>query len=374
MILTIEEVFMINRHQFQQAAKKFRGGRITLADFTETVFKESQDNPASQADGLANENAQGNPQTAQLQASVQVSQGNELSRALSREMGLHLRVRPSEAHKGDFGRVLAIGGSAGMSGAISLTGLASLRSGSGLVRVAVPEIIQALVAATNPCLMTIGCPAEGDVFHGASEGALAHHAQWADVVALGPGMGRGEPQKWIVKKLYHEIQQPMVVDADGLNTLSDAEVELADHQGQRILTPHPGEFRRLIGTKLTSRDELESAAIELAANTGVVVVLKGKGTLVTDGKQSFRNQTGNPGMATAGSGDVLTGVITSLVGQGLPAYDACCVGVNVHGVAGDLAAESVGETSLIATDIIECLPVAFKKLANASSSKIGFVS
>ena len=185
-------------------------------------------------------------------------------------------------------------------------------------------------------------------------------------------MGRGEPQKWIVKKLSQLIQQPMVVDADGLNTLSDAEVELADHQGQRILTPHPGEFRRLIGSQLTGRDELESAATELAAKANVVVVLKGKGTLVTDGKRTFRNDTGNPGMATAGSGDVLTGVITSLVGQGLPAFDACCVGVNVHGVAGDFAAESVGETSLIATDIVEFLPNAFKKLANAGSAKIGF--
>ena len=368
---------MINRHQFQQAAKKFRGGRITLADFTEQVFNESPGNTVPEA-GLADSAVENAQPSNQLQATVQVapstsdSPSEEVARALSREMGLHLRVRPSEAHKGDFGRVLAIGGSAGMSGAISLTGLASLRSGSGLVRVAVPEIIQALVAATNPCLMTIGCPADGDVFHGASEGALAHQANWADVVALGPGMGRGEPQKWNVKKLDQEIQQPMVVDADGLNTLADAEVDLINHQGQRILTPHPGEFRRLIGSKLTARDELESAATELAAKANVVVVLKGKGTLVTDGKRTFRNDTGNPGMATAGSGDVLTGVITSLVGQGLPAFDACCVGVNVHGVAGDFAAESVGETSLIATDIVEFLPNAFKKLANAGSAKIGF--
>ena len=348
---------MINRHQFQMAAKKFRGGRITLADFTQMVY-DGQESLGSAS-----------VTTKSAGSAVEPSGGE-----LSREMGLHLRIRPSDAHKGDFGRVLAIGGSAGMSGAISLTGLAALRSGSGLVRVAVPELIQALVAATNPCLMTIGCLADGDVFHGASEGALAHHAKWADVVALGPGMGRGEPQKWIVKKLYQEIQQPMVVDADGLNTLSDAEVDLASHEGQRILTPHPGEFRRLIGSKDTGREELEAAAIELAAKADVVVVLKGKGTLVTDGKQSFRNQTGNPGMATAGSGDVLTGVITSLVGQGLPAFDACCLGVNVHGVAGDFAAETVGETSLIATDIVDCLSAAFKKLANASSGKIGFVS
>ncbi len=333
------------------------------------VYQESQDGSAATGHAAGKSSDPSGDQT-----QTQVASVSEPSRGLSREMGLHLRVRPSEAHKGDFGRVLAIGGSAGMSGAISLTGLASLRSGSGLVRVAVPDLIQALVAATNPCLMTIGCLADGDVFHGAAEGALAHHAKWSDVVALGPGMGRGEPQKWIVKKLYREIEQPMVVDADGLNTLADAEVDLADHQGQRILTPHPGEFRRLIGSKLTRREELESAAIELAAKSDVVVVLKGKGTLVTDGKRSFRNKTGNPGMATAGSGDVLTGVITSLVGQGLPAFDACCLGVNVHGVAGDFAAESVGQTSLIATDIVEYLSAAFKKLANASSSKIGFVS
>ena len=344
---------MINAHDFQQAAKKFRGGRITLAEFTDLVF--------------AGESSRGSKKSSKLSPAPAKQSG-----ALGHQMGLYLKSRPSDSHKGDFGRVLAIGGSQGMSGAIGLSGLSALRSGSGLVKVAVPESVQALISALNPCLMTIGCMGEGDFFHGASLGSLSHHSEWADVVAIGPGMGRGEAQKWILKNLYAKIQQPMVVDADGLNTLSDAEVDLSEHEGQRVLTPHPGEFQRLVGSKITRRSELEERAVELAKSANVVVVLKGKGTLVTDGQQTFKNESGNPGMATAGSGDVLTGVITSLIGQGLSPYDASCVGVSAHGAAGDFAAESVGEASLIATDIIEFLPNAFKRLANTAGGKIGF--
>ncbi len=350
---------MINPHDFQQAAKKFRGGRITLAQFTDLVFQRGA--------GGGQPSKTAVPNAAPPSVAEPVAKGK-----LGLTMGLSLRDRPREAHKGDFGRILAIGGSVGMAGAISLTGLAALRSGSGLVKVAVPEKIQATIAGFNPCLMTVGFENDGDGFHGSGLNSLLEHSAWADVIALGPGLGRGEAQKWIVKNLYQQIQQPMVVDADGINTLVDAETDLAEHPGQRILTPHPGEFQRLIGSKITNRTKLEEAAISLAKSKKLVIVLKGKGTLVTDGEQTFRNDTGNPGMATAGSGDVLTGVITSLVGQGVPAFEACSLGVNVHGVAGDFAAESVGETSLIASDIIEFLPNALKRLANTSAVKIGF--
>jgi len=248
-----------------------------------------------------------------------------------------------------------------MSGAISLTGIAALRSGSGLVKVAVPEMIQGLVATVNPCLMTIGCAADGDCFHGANESSLSLHCQWADVVAIGPGMGRGSAQQWIVKNLFADVPQPMVVDADGLNALADSDgIDLSVHEGQRILTPHPGEFCRLINEQITSRADLECRAHQLAQEINCVIVLKGNRTYVTDGKTEYRNQTGNPGMATAGSGDVLTGVITSLIGQGFSAFEAATLGVHLHGKAGDEAAKSIGAISLIATDIVDCLTTALR--------------
>jgi NAD(P)H-hydrate epimerase len=347
---------MINKHQFQMSAKAFRAGRVSLQEFTDTVFAERQDSDESKSD-------QGN------------KTGNQLppfARPGDQENLPQLASRPPQSHKGDFGRVLLIGGAAGMSGAISLAGLAVLKSGSGLVKVAVPLEIQPTVAAYSPCYMTLGCLSEHGEFAGEALDSLESEANWSDVVGLGPGLDQGAGQKWIVPKLYAATPQPMVVDADGLNTLAECDVNLAKHDGQRILTPHPGEFQRLVGSQITDREELEGRAIQLASTAGVIVVLKGNRTLVTDGERSFHNQTGNPGMATAGSGDVLTGVITSLVGQGLSLFDAAVLGVHVHGLAGDLAAQSVGETSLIATDIVDALPAAYKSHAAGSKPPIGF--
>lgn len=347
---------MINAHQFREAAKKFRAGRISLSEFNDYVFTDA---------GIRKPNEE--PKSAKASASSKGgkprSESDSASNAKSSTLGellKRLNSRSVDSHKGDFGRVLAIGGAEGMAGAISLTGSAALRTGSGLVKIAVPEMIQGLVAANNPCLMTIGCAADGDVFHGANESSLSHHAEWADVVAIGPGMGRGGAQQWIVKNLYANVPQPMVVDADGLNGLADSDADLSVHEGQRILTPHPGEFCRLVNQKLTSREAMESVAKNLAQDAKVVVVLKGNKTYVTDGENEFRNDTGNPGMATAGSGDVLTGVITSLVGQGFSMMDAAVLGVNLHGRAGDIAAKQVGPISLIATDMVENLATAIR--------------
>jgi NAD(P)H-hydrate epimerase len=357
---------MINAHEFQQAAKKFRAGRITLSDFTALVF-----------DGEPARKPTEGGKSSRMESKSDTAPGTNVEPGAVAKVNLIKRLAPlpsrlPQSHKGNFGRVLAIGGSEGMAGAISLTGLAALRTGSGLVRVAVPEMIQSLVAGINPCLMTIGCLAENDGFHGAAEGSLSHHSEWADVIAIGPGMGRGGAQQWILKKLFADVQQPMVVDADGLNAMADAEVDLCIHEGQRVLTPHPGEFQRIAKTKITNRSEMESAARELASATKTTIVLKGHQTFVTDGEKDFRNSTGNPGMATAGSGDVLTGVITSLIGQGLSLFDASALGVCLHGMAGDFAAETTGEASLIASDIVEHLPAALKAHANQSDGRIGF--
>ncbi len=349
---------MINEHQFKEAAKKFRAGRISLTEFNDLVIDSKPlRKPNEQASSKPNEQASSKPNgqaSSKAKSAAKDSTPKPIETLLKR-----LQDRPADSHKGDFGRIIAIGGSEGMAGAISLASMAALRSGSGMVKVAVPETIQGLVASNNPCLMTLGCAAEGDYFHGANESSLSHHCQWADVVAIGPGMGRGEAQQWIVKNLFAKIPQPMVVDADGLNALSDCQgIDLSLHEGQRVLTPHPGEFCRLVGQQITSRDELEKRATALASESKSIVVLKGNRTFVTDGQQNYRNATGNPGMATAGSGDVLTGMIASLIGQGFSVYEAAILGVYLHGKAGDEAAKKVGTISLIATDIVECLAVA----------------
>jgi NAD(P)H-hydrate epimerase len=270
-----------------------------------------------------------------------------------------LPPRRPDAHKGDFGLALIVGGSRGMAGAVALAGLAALRGGAGLVRLAVPEIILDTVAGFEPSYMTVPLPADaaGRIASGALD-RIAELAESATVVACGPGLGRSLDLDELVVRLYQEIARPMVFDADALNALAAEPEALVHPGGPRILTPHPGEFARLIGRKLDS--ELRSeAAVQLAARCGIVVVLKGHRTLVTDGRRKAINTTGNPGMATGGTGDVLTGLITALACQQLNAFDAARLGVHLHGLAGDLAAEELGQASLMASDVIQYLPEAF---------------
>lgn len=278
-------------------------------------------------------------------------------------LAIKLPTRDEHSHKGDFGRVLMIGGSRGMSGAIAMSGIAALRSGSGLLKIATPDSIQESVASFSPCLMTVGVESKKGHFGSGSIDQLLEEAEWADVIAIGPGMGRFRSQQKIVETLYGELPQPLIVDADALNLLADSDAALTQHKGLRVLTPHPGEFQRLQECKTTDRETMADMAAEMAFESQVAVVLKGHQTLVTDGNERFVNRTGNPGMATAGSGDVLTGIIASLVGQGLEPFEASRLGVHLHGLAGDIAAESVGQTSLIATDVIESLPAAFQRYA-----------
>ena len=184
-------------------------------------------------------------------------------------------------------------------------------------------------------------------------------------LALGPGLGRTPGTTEFVARLYREVKQPMVVDADALFALAERKELLREAAGPRILTPHPGEFARLTGTKPTSDDRSRTqAAGELASASGIpsapiVLVLKGHHTVITNGTEFALNQTGNPGMATGGTGDVLTGVITALLCQGLAPFDAARLGVHLHGRAGDLAVRMLGQVSLIASDLIDYLPAAF---------------
>ncbi len=275
-----------------------------------------------------------------------------------------LAPRKAASHKGDFGRALLVGGSQGMAGAIALAGMATLRSGAGLVKIATPSACQATVAAFEPSLMTISLPSDS---HGRIASwalpVIAEAADEATVVACGPGLGRSEELVEVVCWLYQSLPQPLVVDADGLNALAHKPEVLGAAGGPRILTPHPGEFGRLVGRDKFPPEERESLARGLAQRTGAVVVLKGHRTVVTDGERLSINPTGNPGMATGGTGDVLTGVITALLCQHLTPYDAARLGTYVHGLAGDLAAADLGQVSLIASDLITYLSRAWRQVS-----------
>ncbi len=331
---------MINRNQFQQLAKSFRAGRLSLEQFTSQVFASGTTESAPSVAGP------GEPPTADAIPM------------------LKLPSRRPDSHKGDYGKVLLIGGSMGMAGAIGLTAMAATRAGAGLVKVLVPDAIQSIVAGFSPCYMTRGCESRDGHFALSSLEAVEQELAWADVVAIGPGMGRGDAQQAMVQYVYEFASQPLIVDADGLNSLSDGGVELGQHAGPRILTPHDREFERVTGTSYGSRQTREDAAIGLAETHSIVVVLKGNRTLISNGKQLFHNQTGNPGMATGGTGDVLTGIIAALIGQAMSPLDAARLGVHLHGLAGDEAARRFGEVSLVASDLIGCTGDELKKLHN----------
>jgi NAD(P)H-hydrate epimerase len=272
-----------------------------------------------------------------------------------------LRPREANSHKGDFGRALLIGGSRGMSGAISLSGQAALRSGAGLVTLAVPRCVLDVVASIEPSYMTTPLVDDDDHIAKSATETVVGLAQNSTAVALGPGLGRQPNLIELVVALYREINKPMVIDADALFALAERKEALAKPGAPRILTPHPGEFARLTGA-LPEGPQRITAAAELAlrdAEGTTVVVLKGHNTVVTDGTRFSVNRTGNPGMATGGSGDVLTGIITALLCQELTPFDAARLGVHVHGLAGDLAAEDLGQVSMIASDLIHYLPKAF---------------
>jgi NAD(P)H-hydrate epimerase len=213
--------------------------------------------------------------------------------------------------------------------------------------------------------MTRGLPDNDGKFAATAVNELLEAAKTATVVALGPGFGRGSALTSLVARLYRDINKPMVVDADGLFALAESPEALKQPDGVRVLTPHPGEFARLTGEKPEGGQRIESAAALARKGPArqTIVVLKGHETVVTDGEQYSINYTGNPGMATGGTGDVLTGIIAGLLCQGLSAFDAARLGVYLHGSAGDLAAEHVGEVSLIASDVIDYLPMALQALA-----------
>jgi len=281
-----------------------------------------------------------------------------------------LPTRPPDSHKGTFGHAFLIGGATGMTGAIAIAGMACLRTGAGLVTLGIPECNQALVASLDPNAMTLALPND-------SEGRLGFRAaakmsdllRRAKCVAIGPGLGRSRDSDAIVAELFATHQGTLIVDADGLNALSESNLwkqlvngESSHDISPRILTPHPGEWERLSGTSASDRAAQIESAKRLATQTKCTILLKGHETYITNGTESFVNATGNPSMAVGGNGDCLTGIIAALICQGMSGMDASRLGAHLHGLAGDLAHAELATPSTLATDLIRFLPQAFAVL------------
>lgn len=269
--------------------------------------------------------------------------------------------RAADSHKGTFGRALLVGGSVGMPGSISLSGQACLKGGAGLVTLAVPDAIINTVANFEPSYMTWALPTDRSghiAFH--AKARLHEKLQQADCLAVGPGLGQSRGLFHLVGHLYETFARPMVVDADGLNLLSQREQPLAGHAGPRVVTPHLGEFRRLVGKPHLSMEDARTIAGEVAKQHQVTIVLKGPHTLVTDGQQQWHNPTGNPGMATGGTGDVLTGLISALLAQSLDVYSAAVLAVFLHGLAADLAIQETTQAGLTASDLLSFIEEAWR--------------
>lgn len=308
--------------------------------------------------------------------------------------------RPRESHKGLYGHVLIVGGSRGMGGAPTLAARAALRTGAGLVTVAAPETAQRIIAGKLDEAMTVALPERDGALCEASFEAIAEAAERCDALCIGPGATQRPEAQALMLRLLHELRKPVVLDADGLNALAAHPDALDGRAEPTILTPHPGECARLLGTDIASvQCDRVGAAREAARRFGAVVVLKGARTLVCDGRRRppapnnggavappahnngganrvlggreqdlplAVNTTGNPGMATGGSGDTLTGIIGALLaGNGIAgrdAFDAACLGVYLHGAAGDIVAREHGEAGTIAGDITAALPRAIRAL------------
>jgi NAD(P)H-hydrate epimerase len=276
-----------------------------------------------------------------------------------------LKPRAINAHKGDFGKVCIIAGSVGMSGAAALAGRSALRAGAGLVRVATPKSVLPIVASIEPSFTTIALAEDGAGRISAKAiNTILDAVSENDAVAFGPGIGISGALQSVLEALLEQEGLRLLIDADGLNNLTKIKDWPAKLKAKLILTPHPGEMKRLWSALFREPlpSERRQQAAQLAQRTKTIVALKGAGTVVTDGEKVYINKTGNPGMATAGSGDVLTGVITALMGQGLSNFDAAVLGVYIHGLAGDIAAEKIGQVSLMATDIIGTLGKAFMRI------------
>lgn len=266
-----------------------------------------------------------------------------------------IKERPRDIHKGDCGKVLIIAGSVGMAGAAVLCARGALRAGAGLVRIAAPKELYPI--------LQVGVPEATCV---SRELSLPDYDNF-DAIAIGPGLGDEKTNGVLLRDILENYKKTIVLDADGINTVSRADLgqALRETKATVIMTPHPGEAARFLqyyGKRVNLSDRIQILQ-DLVECSGAICVLKGSGTLVTAGDgQSYINTTGNPGMATGGSGDVLTGIIAALAGQGLEPVDCAKAGVFIHGLAGDLAAKEMGETGMTAGDLSNMTALALKQI------------
>ena len=267
-----------------------------------------------------------------------------------------LPVRKRDTHKGDYGKILLLCGSRGFTGAAALAAMGALRTGAGLVYLAVPESIYAIEAVklTEPVVLPL--PDENGMLCAASIPQIARLLPKMDAVLFGSGSGIGQGTEEVLLYLLKNCECPLILDADGITLAARHKDILRGRKLPTILTPHDGEFARLAPPDMPRTEQTMALAKEL----GVILLRKGHRTLITDGAVCFENHTGNPGMATGGSGDVLAGVIGSLIGQGVAPLEAAAAAAWLHGAAGDRAAEKWGEYGMLPGDMVDELPQLLK--------------
>ena len=263
-----------------------------------------------------------------------------------------LPERAADSHKGSYGKILLLCGSRGYTGAAALASMGALRSGAGLVYLGVPASIYEIEAVKLLEPVVFPLPEENGMLSVAGIPAVMERLNGMDAVLIGPGLGQSAGTKELVCAVLEAFHGPVVVDADGINVLAGHTDIVRGRQAVTVLTPHPGEFRRIGGKE----GDRTAAARELAGELGAVVVLKGHETVITDGETVYINPTGNPGMAVGGSGDVLAGIVVSLIGQGIPALEAAACAAWLHGRAGDLCAADIGQYGMLPSDMLNVLP------------------
>ncbi len=280
---------------------------------------------------------------------------------------LRLPTRKNDSHKGTYGKVVIIAGSKGMSGACCLSCMSALKSGTGLVYAVIPETINTIIEMKLTEVITRPINDEGKgYFIKDNLKEIKQEVDKADVIALGPGIGKDKDRVHLVKNILQYTDKTVVLDADGLNCISNDTDILRYRDGITVLTPHPGELARLLNVDINKIQSNRLYYSKIASQKlNSIVVLKGHETIVCkDDKEVYINDTGNPGMATAGSGDVLTGIITSFIGQNIGPYKSAVIGVFLHGLAGDIASKEKGRYGLIASDILNKVPEAIKLLVD----------
>ena len=282
-----------------------------------------------------------------------------------------LEDRARDAHKGSFGHVLVVAGSPGMTGAGCMAARAAQRAGAGLVTLALHQDLNHIAEVKLTSAMSLPLPpADTGIIGMQAALKILDIADRFDLAVLGPGLGQDIRTARMVRKLVRELELPIVVDADGLNALAGNVEILKERRAPAVLTPHPGEMQRLGGfdSPADVQKDRTKAATEFAAENSVWVALKGQGTVVTDGERVYVNPTGNPGMASGGSGDVLTGLVAGLMCQDIDGFGATCLAVFAHGLAGDLATRAKGELSMIPEDLLDCVPEALRIVKDAGEN------